>query len=457
MKRLLYLILAVILACTAALYTGCGKDDGVTTAPPVPVDLVNGEGKAVYRIVRADKINVNAKDEVTAFKNDLESVTGTELDLVTDVLSEGESLDSVSGIYEILVGRTNRPESIEAVKGLTENDYVIRVTGNKIVIVGGSDLMTRRAMDAFLEIVGDENGSALKSNTDIKKTIERGKSLVALTNQSKWYVEVYDISTGVLDESSLVWSYKMPHSNIAGVKLRHSEKHGDVMLAVSGSRYGCMVSYPEGKVVWSTEAAASNPHSIELLPGGVVAIASSDGNEVRFFKTDEKTSRSPDAKMSLADAHGVLWDAEREVLWAVGRNVLTAYKVKINGDGTLTVSEESSLRAEIPTGSAHDLAPVYGDKNQLWITTGAHVYRYNKAERTFSISYDGNEIVDRSTVKGIGNFENGDIVYIFPDGQYQSWTSKSAYILKKDADSYERITSEDGDFYKIRVWEAKYQ
>jgi hypothetical protein len=367
-----------------------------------------------------------------------------------------QTLEGLAEVPEILIGATNRPESIAAREGLTVNDYVIRVVGSKIVIAGGCDLMTKRAIEEFLSMLGAENGFTLSADTDVRGKIERGPYIVALTNQGKEYLEIYDISSGKLDESSLVWSYKLPYYNIAGTKLRHSEAHGDVALAVCGSTYGCMISYPEGKLLWSTEAAANNPHSIELMPNGVIAIASSTGGEVRFFTTDKKTSRTPAAKVTLEDAHGVLWDDEKQVLWAIGRTVLAAYRVTLDGT-KVTVTEETSLRATIPSDWSHDLAPVYGNTDALWISTGSHVYQYIKSTGKFSTDYAGHNILDRDAIKGVGNFEDGSIVYIFPAGKYKSWTSQTALFLKNGSSASENLTSKDGHFYKIRVWDTRYQ
>ena len=462
MKRFFSLILMLLLIAAAI---SCGDDatssttsaDVTTAPPPEPVSLLKENGEAAYRIVRPDKVNSDTIDSIDEFKRSLNSLMGAEFTLITDTLAENETSEGVAEVYEILIGATNRPESAAAKEGLTENDYVIRVMGSKIVIVGGSDLMTVRAMNRFFSMLSADDGFAVDGALNIREKIQRGTQLVALTNQGKWRLQVYDITNGRLDESSLVWSYKTPFRNIAGVKFRHSEKYGNVVLTVCGNRYGCMISYPEGKVLWSTEAAASNPHSIELMPNGIIAIASSDGGEVRFFKTDERSSKTPDAKMTLRDAHGVLWDPEREVLWAIGANVLTAYRVTLDEDGAVAVTEDTSLKATIPNYGAHDLAPVYGNKNELWITTGSHVYRYNKTDKAFSLEYEGHEIVDIGGVKGVGNFDNGDIVYIYPDGEYQSWTGKTAYLVKKGADEREELVSEVGHFYKIRVWDTRYQ
>ena len=459
MKRFISLFFVFLLTFAAVACAGGGipadTTESVTeTIPPeteplpTTVGLLSG-GEALYRIVRPDEGSDSEIQLAIDLKKSLKELTGADFSLKTDFLMPNES---VTDVFEILVGATNRPESIEAKEGLTGDEYVIRVVGNKIVIVGGSDLMTARAVEAFLAMLSAENGFTIAVDLNIKEKIERGTYLVALTNQGNSQLEVYDISDGKLDESSLVWSYKMPYYNIAGTKLRHSEQYGDVALAVCGSTYGCMISYPEGKLLWRTEAAANNPHSIELMPNGVIAIASSTGGEVRFFTTDKAMSRTASATVSLEDAHGVLWDEEKEVLWAIGRTVLTAYRVTLDGS-KVTVTEEESLRATIPSDWSHDLAPVYGNKNELWITTGSHVYRFNKTTKTFTTDPK----LDRADIKGVGNFDDGSMVYIYPDGAFKSWTSQSVFFLKNGIPTSETLTSSDGHFYKVRVWDTRYQ
>jgi hypothetical protein len=429
-----------------------------TTVEPesTSVSLLDEKGEAVYKIIRPDQGSDSEVDTGKNLKKALKELTGADFSISSDFLMPNQSIEDVNNEYEILIGATNRPESIAAREGLTTNEYVIRVIGAKIVIVGSSDLMTARAAEKFISILGAENNFTLSKDTDIKEEIERGQYLVALTNQGKSLLEVYDISEGNINEESLVWSYKMPYYNIAGTKLRHSEVYGDVALAVCGGSYGCMISYPEGKLLWYTNTAANNPHSIELIPNGVIAIASSTGGEIRFFKTDKNISRTFDAKMPLEDAHGVLWDPENNVLWAIGGNVLTAYSVTVES-GNVTVTEVSALRDQIPSNGAHDLAPVYGNKDELWITTSSHVYRYNKKTRSFTTDYTGNELLDRSGVKGIGNFDDGSCVYIYPDGMFKSWTSRTTYFLTPYSNQSKAMVSSDGHFYKIRVWDVRYQ
>lgn len=476
MKKGLFLILLMLLTLSLCLSVGgCAQEkpseesqttqtttvsEAVTTeAEPSEISLLDENGKARYRIIRPEKGSDTEIKTAIELNKTLKTLTGTAFTLSDDFIMPKESLDSVAQVYEILIGNTNRPESAQASTELAANEYVIRATEYKIVIVGGSDAATYQAVQAFVAMFEAGGTFVLAKDTDLKVEIESSGYLVALTNQGESLLEVYDISGGKLDDSSRIWSYKLQFNNIAGTKFRHSDTHGDVALAVYGSGYGCMISYPAGELLWSTNMAANNPHSIELMPNGVIAIASSTGAEIRFFTTTEAVSKKFAARVTLEDAHGVLWDDENQILWAVGRTVLTAYKVTLNADGTVTVNEDTSRRATIPSDHAHDLAPVYGNKDALWITTASHVYQFNKKTQTFSTDYAGHEDLNRSHVKGVGNFEDGSLVFLYPDGAFQSWTTRSIFFVRNQDGKMikERLASETGHFYKVRVWDTRYQ
>lgn len=430
--------------------TGCSSDK---------IALLSEDGEPQYTVIRPYDASVTEHEAANTVLTGLNELSGASFYLKSDFFPSDTPDEEIAATYEILIGKTARAESISAKEELAENEYIITVTGNKIVIVGGSDYATYSAAKEFLKLFETEDNLMLPKDFTQKGEIKMPSYLVALTNQKDSLLEVYDLSKGTLDETSRVWSYEMPYYNIAGAKLRHSETFDDVALAVCGYGYGCMVSYPEGDLIWYTEAAADNPHSIELLPCGVIAIASSNGGEIRFFTTDKKYSKAPAATVSLPDAHGVLWDDKNNVLWAIGSYLLTAYKVTLNDDNSVTVEEQISQRTILPYGNAHDLSPVYGSPDELCITTGRYVYRFNKTTKTFSTEYEGNEYINRLNVKGAGNFTDGSLVYIFPDGALHSWTSQSiVFVHNFDGEMVsERLASKTGHFYKVRVWNSAYQ
>ena len=286
--------------------------------------------------------------------------------------------------------------------------------------------------------------------------------LVALTNQSEGRVDVHDIGKGVIDESSLVWSHKYDQHAIAGVKLREY-KGRPVVLTSYGHMNAAMVDYETHEQLYWTDYTGANPHSVELIPFDdgryLIAVASSVGFDVKFF--DPSEGKIPSVGSAFApDAHGVLYDPDEKCLWILSSNTLSKNEV-IWEDGEVTVKRLAKYVA--PFAGGHDLAPFYGDKNRLWVTFHRTVYQFDKTTGEFHTDYDTFPLIHSEErdgqIKGIGNFEDGSCIKIYPDGQFRQWTSTTLRFMKKNADgSYDKtaITSEMGHYYKIRVFNKNY-
>ncbi len=99
-----------------------------------------------YRIIYP---NSNKSDERRlggALRDELLALTGS-----TETIKVQSDRTEDSGA-EILIGLTNRPESTEAAKGLSDyHDYRVTVTGNKVVLSGNSTEALRRAAAALTE------------------------------------------------------------------------------------------------------------------------------------------------------------------------------------------------------------------------------------------------------------------------------------------------------------------
>lgn len=416
------------------------------------ISLVNNSGTPLFSIVYSE----NATNEVSFATQEiwtgLNSLSETEFDIKADSIGENKA-------YEILVGNTNRIESIEASEELESYQYMIAVKGKKIVILGGSDYATVKAAESFISLFKYDESLKLPACFTLISTVETeySEQLIGVTNQSASTIEVYDVNAGVLDSSSLVWSLKIPFDNIAGVKLRQHDEYGDVVLVVSSGKYASMITYPAGKTMWSTQFAASNPHSIELIPGDIIVVASSTGNALRFF--DINGNPFIYTNIEYEDAHGVLWDPENQVLWALGRDMLRAFSVSKNLFGKIEVNEVEEYRSTVPTDYGHNLSPVYGDINKLWISSGSQVYQYDKTTKEFSSMFEGSDKITHSRVKAMGNFYDGSLLLTFPDGVYRSWTTATVSYYPKSGDDFysQDVASETGAFYKARVWYNSYQ
>ena len=156
---------------------------------------------------------------------------------------------------------------------------------------------------------------------------------------------------------------------------------GGRRLLISSSSGGlAVVERPAGRVQWY--GYVGNAHSIELLPEDRVVVAGStnpEGNKLAVF--DLKRSNEIVFEVSLHSGHGVVWDEQRHLLWALGYSELRAYSLKD------WQTAEPKLRLErkhnLPSASGHDLSMI-PEGNQLLLTTNQGVYSFDIEKGTFS-------------------------------------------------------------------------
>lgn len=433
----------------------------------VPGILLASDGKAVYRMIVAENAASAFRTKAGVLMKALADQHGTDIEYRTDFVYRGESAEN--DIPEILIGKTNRPESITAMEKIKNpGEFYIDVSGCKITIAAANVDALEAALSVFL--------SAIKSMPDDSKTLYVDKNmrlsgkvdikerLVLLANQRASEIQVHDISRGNFGIATLIWKYKTSEYNIAGLKTRIHPEYGQVIIAAYGGSSALMVSYPDGKLIWSTNQTAANPHSPEYIPtenGGVIAVAASTGNEVRFF--DEK-SEALKYSLPFSDSHGVLWDPDGKCLWIIGRTSMKAYTVSKNTEGIIAVEPIEGKQYSLPSDYAHDLQPVYGNKNLLWVTTSSAVYQFDKATGKFSTDFHGvykNLKITAKNIKGIGNFKDGTVISMYPDGSFKSWTTgKLQTAVLRGGKYYNEVISGVGEsygFYKCRVFVPEYQ
>lgn len=460
-KRAITLVLMLLLICTGLAACNNSSPDGEGTSTPETTAADARINIREYSIIRPDRASDCLILSMRGVYHAIADEYGFDIDVADDWLQEKDyDSERVAGLHEIIIGTANRPEATRAAEGLPKNGWRVTVDGNKIIAVGVSDIALSEACDALIAALGGleatEDGRLLIDPAALELSGIAKSYLVGLTDQKNSMVRVCDLTGGTVGLSDTVWSCQLEYYNIADTRLREYEGR-EVVMAAYGNSSAKMISFDDKKeILWHTDYAAANPHACELLPNGIIAVASSTGGEVRFF--DAKGNGSTFVSVTLEDAHGLLWDPSNGVLWAIGTNVLTAYEADIY-DGVISVRERTELKNTIPTDSAHDLQPVYGSPDRMWITTTSAVYVYSKSERVFLTEFPGSGKVSGKNVKGIGNFEDGSIVLIRPDGGFKSWTGASLSFFPLRGEDYSSLTVKSGDsgFYKVRVWNKNYQ
>ena len=147
---------------------------------------------------------------------------------------------------------------------------------------------------------------------------------------------------------------------------------GGRILITASSDGVALIERPSGKVLF--RARGANAHSAEMLPGGRIAVACSvrqrGGNRVALF--DAAAPEREIAPAELYSGHGVVWDQERETLWALGGRELKAF----------TADLRVKAAYELPGEGGHDLWAAPGSA-KLGVTVHDGVWEFDRGARTF--------------------------------------------------------------------------
>ncbi len=356
----------------------------------------------------------------------------------------------------------------------TANSFALGMSGEN-VILGGSGGLTVKAARILLdrmfpsdaETFSLELGEAESTPFEKIKLPELsdfGEKPIALTDQKNASIAVYDLASGAPE---LKYEFKPKSSNgfslngygnrVDEARLRYSAETGSYVIGfTSSSGYCALASYPDEKCLWQASLPNTSPHSIEYIPGGLVAVASSGGNDtangfVRIYPIETGKYSS----VKLTSAHALLWDEERELLWALGSNDIVAYEI----GGT---PEEPEL-IKVPyygtdqMQGGHDLSAIPGDDDRVWVG-GSFVRIFDKTTGELSDSFPGSTQISRPNVKCICAFPDGTAALTAATGVYASHDTDRfiLYTFGLTIATPTEFVFDGRAFYKARAFIAEY-
>ncbi len=160
-KILPLLLVLVLIFCGCADKNKDGDGDGTTTpqAETAKVDLSG------YKIVYPLKADATVTAAARTLSTEIKNATGTELKWESDWLADDKITTYESPDAEILIGSTNRKESVEMQDDFSHVlRYTIKQVGNKVLICGGSDEATVRGVEVFLEMIKTSGKLEIEAN-----------------------------------------------------------------------------------------------------------------------------------------------------------------------------------------------------------------------------------------------------------------------------------------------------
>lgn len=425
------------------------------------------------KIQKFDIVIPRGADAISAYSAELLrdavlSKTGYTLDIVREDKFEGECAVKISSD-----------------NALGELEYSYTSSG-KILTVNGTRrtlLCAVRGLIAYLENASDGKYDLrpeldkvstmdLTSDYPVEPTLE-GKLPVALCDQKNAAAVVIDLSAAdPTSDDAVIWTWS-PNSSKNGfsgknfgnrideIKLAYSSVlQTYVVCMTSSSGFMGIAEYPSGNKIWETDASGYGPHSIQYLPSGLVACAlsgngDSDRSEIRVYAlgTDGKPSKKY-VSAALNGAHGVLWDDELGILWALGSKEIVAYGIGGTAEAP-TLHKIDGMGTSIKSGG-HDISAIPGDTDRFWIGANT-VYIYDKYENKVYTDFDGSDIIASPSVKCIASHTDGSVLRTVAANVYVSHCTDTLTVYRKNSlGAYEKTEYKFSDraFYKARPFIA---
>ena len=276
---------------------------------------------------------------------------------------------------------------------------------------------------------------------------------VVACDQRDVKIAIYKTGADWNQPESILWSWD-PRANVSeefGKTFAHVDEckpaRGTELVLVTSSYGGIAVVRVADKKVLFYGLPKGNTHSIALLPDGNVVSISSTGAFIALFvskigteeegKEDVPPITPIHKKYELEGGHGLVWDAKRDVLWALGSKEIVAYRY--NGDKAnpeLIECARQELKGTARGG--HDLYPAPGYDALMTTGLGVNVFDPNTMKFT--------TVWDRRAVKSVSLTPDGAATLVqLPN---EEWWNDAVYY----GDAKETVVGkEDGArFYKAR-------
>ena len=177
-KRWKIVSLLLALAMVLGAFAGCRKEEEespseqpIDTAPQPLVDTID---LAEYTVIRPydgseDKVSTLLMDAITSFKTTVDTLTGSDVELLVDT-----EVPQEEAAKEILIGFTDRPESQTAQNELPEGKHAfsIRKIGNKLTIVGHTQELVAKGLEYFAQtyVSKSEGNGSFDVDVDLNYT-----------------------------------------------------------------------------------------------------------------------------------------------------------------------------------------------------------------------------------------------------------------------------------------------
>ncbi|MQM27436.1 DUF6528 family protein [Glycomyces albidus] len=240
-------------------------------------------------------------------------------------------------------------------------------------------------------------------------------------------------------------------TNLSDCRIRDTAQFGAIGLAAaSGGKVGIWNITDEkdqelNDLLWSA-TPGGNPHALERIPNiGAFVSASSEGFLTVYAptKVSDPSTLAKVQTVSLAGAHGVVWDPNNSLLWACGNKVVQAYSV--TGTYRNTRLKTHSKKVAL-SGLGHDLQADFSNSSLLQVSDSYGVYSINKSTLAKTTLHT------TTRIKAYVKMATGEYFYVRGDNAgSRDWGSPTV-VFSQSTDR----TRTGAEFYKARYYTTAY-
>ncbi len=316
---ILSFILAMLFILTGCNISGPSNDTEATTTavtdPPEPTELILAEnGATEYKIVRPTNTGNNVIDAMQTLRSRINGFYSVDI-LPSEDFVKGYSTENPyeSDAPEILIGNTNRKETQEVLATLTKGEWRICVVGNKLVMVGYTDLLTETAVNEFTSKHMLNNGSKLSVPTDFELSGKLTYTTVGDTDASL-RIMTFNVLCGN-DQSgraSIISDTIINYEpDVVCFQECDSGNHKNALMKLKSAKYKTALEKHPDTSTYVYTPIVYRTDKLELLDTGV------EWNEKRWPYTNTKSIAwavfrhiETQEVFSVINVHGSLWSAD---------------------------------------------------------------------------------------------------------------------------------------------------
>lgn len=165
-KKIISVLLAALIILPLAACAGKGGEETGTEPEITTEEIVRylvKDGEPLFNLIRSSYCSEAITSAATAVYRRIREITGTTPKYAED-LTPGLNTDNDD--FEILIGATSRKESQEKLAELSARDWYVGPSGNKILVIGGDDSSTLKAISRFAAII-EENAELIGEGGDL--------------------------------------------------------------------------------------------------------------------------------------------------------------------------------------------------------------------------------------------------------------------------------------------------